>query len=172
MSKRLETHKPESHELKTLLFLGRGVQYEKWETHQRQPRKKCFIIVSFVVHSSWNFSQKQNVTAKLLWYVQKFPGNWTLSMETMDERMFPIFVPKIDPSSPGIYHYFKSVISEHVLHMKFIGTPSEIVLTWIPKMISQHWCRQWLGAARQHIITRSKVDPDICVIWRHWTTMC
>ena len=33
---------------------------------------------------------------------------------------------------------------------------------WILLMISQHWCRWWLGAIRHHAITWANVDPDLC----------
>ena len=29
-------------------------------------------------------------------------------------------------------------------------------------MITQHWCRLWLGAIRQQAITWANVDPDLC----------
>ena len=29
-------------------------------------------------------------------------------------------------------------------------------------MVSQHWCRLWLGAVRQQAITWANVDPDLC----------
>ena len=35
-------------------------------------------------------------------------------------------------------------------------------------IISQHWLRQWLGAARQQTITWANVDPDL---WRHMASL-
>ena len=58
---------------------------------------------------------------------------------------------------------FNSVISEHMLQIKFMTT----VVLWgechrTSLMISQHWFRYWLGAVRQQANTWLNVDTDLC----------
>ena len=58
---------------------------------------------------------------------------------------------------------FNSVISEHMLQIKFMTT----VVLWgechrTSLIISQHWFRYWLGAVRQQANTWFNVDTDLC----------
>ena len=75
----------------------------------------------------------------------------------------------IDSLAPGRGDSdFKSVISEHMLRIKFTSS-CEIALRWMPLMLSQHWFRQWLGAIWHQAITWANIDWDLC---HHMVSLC
>ena len=60
----------------------------------------------------------------------------------------------------------RSITFEQILVIKGQDISCEIALRWMSlnlSMISRHWVRWWLGAARHQAITSANADPVYCI---------